>query len=86
MKVGDVVARTKDLASLSEHTLPEEILGIVIDIHDWKTRDGAYPDELCEFQKLWIEKLGRRIDVLWADGKMTKSFAEGALRAVNECR
>ena len=82
MKVGSIVAQTRDLVDLSGQSPPPEILGIVIEIHDWKTKEDDYPDEVSDFQKRWLEKLGRRIDVLWSSGKMTKSVAEASLRVI----
>lgn len=84
MKVGDIVARTRDLADLHEEEITPEILGIVIEIHDWKNSFDVWTDETTHFQKKWIEKFGRRIDVLWASGSLTKSFAESSLRVVDE--
>ncbi len=86
MRVGDIVALEKDIIEREGHPPEAKSLGIVVDIHDWKCREGDFPEETAAFQKVWLEKLGRRIDVLWSNGSVTKSFAESGLRVVNEGR
>ena len=83
MKIGDVVIQESELIKL-KGKLPSESLGIVVDIHDWKNNEGDYPDDVSDFQKSWLEKLGRRVDVLWSNGNVTKSFAESSLKVVSK--
>ena len=56
-------------------------LGVVVDINE-----GTWPKDwdLTDPQKSWEMKLGRRIDVLWSSGELTKNFAEHALEVVNK--
>jgi len=56
-------------------------LGIVIDI-----RDMAPPrPEETEALRQMMTMLGRQVDVLWENGKLTKNFAENSLEVVSEC-
>ena len=73
MRVGDVVS--KSFIPVKENP----VIGIVVEIHDWKINEGDYPEETTSFRKDWISNLGRRIDVLWSNGEFTKSLAEGSL-------
>ena len=82
MKIGDIVIQEKDLMLVNGTETVEEVVGIVIEVHDWKINNNDYPDEILDYQRRWLDKLGRRIDVLWASGKVTKSFAENSLRVV----
>jgi hypothetical protein len=34
---------------------------------------------MTEYQRKWFKRLGKRVDVLWANGKLTEGFAEAAL-------
>ena len=84
MKVGDVVRQGNRICKLGRNGKPMSSptnLGIVVDI-----RDMAPPrPEETEALRQMIAMLGRQVDVLWENGKLTKNFAENSLEVVSEC-
>jgi hypothetical protein len=73
MKVGDVVIQGDKLIKLKG--MPRsKMLGVVITIHD-HNQDQRIPDG-------WRKNLGRLIDVMWSNGKISKNFAENSLTVV----
>ena len=84
MKVGDVVRQGNRICKLGRNGKPMSSptnLGIVVDI-----RDMAPPrPEETEALRQMMTMLGRQVDVLWENGKLTKNFAENSLEVVSEC-
>jgi hypothetical protein len=81
MKLGDVVRQNAHFVRNGKKgpTIAGGMLGTVVAIHG-----GLFPEnwDLSENQKAWSKRIGRRIDVLWANGKLTESFAESSLEEV----
>jgi len=40
--------------------------------------------EMLNGRSDWAEVLGRTVDVLWANGKLTKGFAENSLEVISD--
>ena len=86
MKVGDLVKQNINNGLVQIKSSPrgdskpgKQTLGTVIAIHD-----GVWPNdwELSDHQRQWEMKVGRRVDVLWTTGHITKNFAEHVLEVV----
>ena len=85
MKVGDLVRQNpnngliKITGKLSGKNKGKRMLGTVIAIHD-----GVWPKDwdLSDYQKQWEMKIGKRVDILWSTGQLTKNFAENVLEVV----
>jgi len=85
MKVGDLVRQNpnngliKITGKLSGKNKGKRMLGTVIAIHD-----GVWPKDwdLSDYQKQWEMKIGKRVDILWSTGQITKNFAENVLEVV----
>ncbi|MAI57592.1 MAG: hypothetical protein CML56_01155 [Rhodobacteraceae bacterium] len=75
MKVGELV---KCIPTVSGDI---ERVGVVVDIHE-----GEWPNDwvLTGSHKDSEMALGRRVDVLWSTGKLTKGFAERTLEVVKK--
>ena len=76
MKVGDLVRCISTVSGDIDR------VGVIVDIHegvwpnDWVLSDVDHkPSEM---------ELGRRVDVLWSTGKLTKGFAERTLEVVKK--
>ena len=84
MKVGDIVRQGDRVIKFRGKRRPKRSthLGIVIAIHDQPPPRAEEAQRLREM----MEMLGRRIDVLWASGKLTKGFAENSLEVISEDR
>jgi hypothetical protein len=54
-------------------------LGVVIAIHE-DTLPKVW--EASDWHKSWSKRIGRRIDVMWSSGKISKNFAENALTII----
>lgn len=94
MKVGDLVVqgtRVVEFKVNGKSRVPAAKVGIVLAIND----ESIFPDLTKEeFKhtsdaqrkrwKSWEKFLGRRIDVLWPSGKITKGFAENSLEVISE--
>jgi len=78
MKVGDVVIQGGDLIKL-KGIRKSRRLGAVIAIHE-----DTFPEdwETNSWRKNWAKQIGRRIDVMWSNNKLSKNFAENALAVV----
>ena len=80
MKVGDVVRQANSNEVIHLKGMPvSTTLGVVVKIHD-----HDFPDSVSEQVRRLIKRLGRKVDVLWSNGKLTPSFAEKALEVVVE--
>ena len=85
MKVGDLVRQNPDnnliqiKGGLSSKNIGKRMLGTIVAIHD-----GVWPKDwdLSDYQKQWEMNIGRRVDVLWSSGLLTKNFAENILEVV----
>lgn len=85
MKIGDIVRQGNRICKLGRNgkpISPPANLGIVVDIRNMAP---ARPEE-TETLRQMIDMLGRSVDVLWENGKLTKNFAENSLEVVSECR
>ena len=71
MKVGDIVIQGSKLVKLRGIS-SSKTLGVVVSIHE---QDQRIPVG-------WRERLGRLVDVMWANGKLSESFAENSLTVV----
>lgn len=83
MKVGDIVRQNNKLLSIRKMGKPQpssDMVGVVIDI-----RDQLPPKEYeSEWLKGWINQIGRQVDVMWSNGKLSKNFAENSLSLASE--
>ena len=77
MKIGDIVKQTDKLIKISGRT-PSTNLGTVIAIHE-QIPEGI---KVSEHQRKWLEHVGRRIDVMWQNGRLSVGFAEKSLVVV----
>tara|TARA_R110002020_G_scaffold37239_20_gene112635 strand:+ start:3322 stop:3567 length:246 start_codon:yes stop_codon:yes gene_type:complete len=80
MKVGDLVqqgSRMIEMRKRGKKQDPSKRVGVVIEIHE-------IPPEMLNGRSDWAKILGRTIDVLWDNGKLTKNFAENSLEVVSE--
>ena len=84
MKIGDVVRQGNRICKLGRNGKPVSSptsLGIVIDI---RNMPPARPEETAALQQM-MHMLGRQVDVLWGNGRLTKNVAENSLEVVSEC-
>jgi len=84
MKIGDVVRQGNRICKLGRNGKPVSSptsLGIVIDI---RNMPPARPEETAALRQM-MHMLGRQVDVLWGNGRLTKNFAENSLEVVSEC-
>jgi len=84
MKIGDVVRQGNRICKLGRNGRPipsPTNLGIVIDI---RNIPPPRPAETAALRQM-MDMLGRQVDVLWGNGKLTKNFAENSLEVVSEC-
>ena len=80
MKVGDLVqqgSRVMEIRKSGKKQAPPKRVGIVLEIHE-------LPEEIQTRRGDWAKFLGRTIDVLWANGKITEGFAENALEVISD--
>ena len=87
MKVGDIVKQGDKILKMSKSGKlrePSKMVGIVIAIHEHLAPSSKETDELKEKVQNIIKFVGRPIDVLWANGKLSKNFAENSLEIVEE--
>ena len=73
MKVGDIVKQRDGIIKKGGKPLKTKSVGIVISIN-----------EHVSVPQKWRKTIGRAIDVLWENGKLTENFAESSLIIVNE--
>ena len=80
MKVGDLVQQGSRLIEMKKGGKkqdPSKRVGIVIEIRE-------IPPEMLNGRSDWAATLGRTVDVLWNNGKLTKGFAENSLEVIND--
>jgi hypothetical protein len=89
MKIGDIVRQGDRICKITRSGKPRQNptnIGIVVDIHDMPS---PRPEE-AEALRQMMHMLGRQIDVLWENGKLTKNFAENSLDVITnltgECK
>ena len=82
MKVGDIVRQGDRVVKFKRNGKPWRgtCFGIVIDI---RSMPPARPEE-TEALRQMMNMLGRQVDVLWGNGKLTENFAENSLEVVCE--
>jgi hypothetical protein len=83
VKVGDIVRQNDKILKISKGGKPRiipPVVGVVVEIRN------QLPPKKQETEKLrsWMAMLGRQVDVLWANGKLSKNFAENSLEVVSE--
>ena len=86
MKVGDLVRQNPNngLVKIKSHKsvkVDESTIGTVIAI-----KEGLWPKDwdVTEEQRKFEMRIGRRIDVMWANGRITENFAEHVLMVVKD--
>jgi hypothetical protein len=81
MKVGDIVRQNNNLLEMRKNGKPRQppkIVGVVVDI-----RNQLPPKQQeTEYLRSWMARLGRQVDVLWSNGRLSKNFAENSLEVV----
>jgi len=79
MKVGDLVQQGDEVIKFKGKNAPAKSkrVGIVLEIHE-------LPDEIQTRREDWAKFLGRTIDVLWDNGKITEGFAENSLEVISD--
>ena len=84
MKVGDIVRQGDGVIKLRgsrKFEKRKESLGVIIEIHE-----DVFPEDWDLNKnvnlKKWATILGRRVDVMWRSGKITRGFAENLLEVV----
>ena len=84
MKVGDRVRQNDKAIKMtvkSGKQLPISwTTGIVIEIRDQLPPKKEETEQLIKI----LSYLGRQVDVLWSNEKLSKNFAENSLRVLNE--
>ena len=81
MKVGDLVQQGDDVIKFKGKNPPAKSkrVGVVIEIHE-------IPVECPSRRSDWARFLGRTVEVLWDNGKISKNFAENSLEVISESR
>jgi len=83
VKIGDIVKQGGRLVELKGESKPfrGQCLGTVVAIHE-----NLFPEDWSktDTRKKWAKMIGRRIDVMWSNGKISESFAENSLDVVKE--
>ena len=82
MKVGDLVQQGSRLMEIRKGGKKQDTskrVGIVLEIHE-------IPPEMLNGRSDWAKFLGRTIEVMWDNGKMSKNFAENSLDVISEDR
>ena len=81
MKIGDLVQQGTRVIMFKGENAPKKSkrVGVVMEIHE-------IPVEMLNGRSDWAAVLGRTVDVLWDNGKISKNFAEKSLEVVSEGR
>ena len=86
VKVGDLVKQNPNngLVKIKSHKsvkVESTSIGTVIAI-----KEGLWPKDwdVTEEQKMFEMRIGRRVDVMWPNGKITENFAEHVLMVVED--
>tara|TARA_Y100000296_G_C5131724_1_gene235929 strand:+ start:504 stop:752 length:249 start_codon:yes stop_codon:yes gene_type:complete len=79
MKVGDLVQQGTRVVKFKGMYTPKKSrrVGIVMEIHE-------IPVEMLNGRSDWAATLGRTVDVLWDNGKITEGFAENSLEVISD--
>jgi hypothetical protein len=83
MKVGDIVRQNNTLLEMrsgGKRRQAPELIGVVVDICDQEVPK----ENESEWLRSWMSQLGKLVDVLWSNGRLTKNFAEKGLDVVKE--
>lgn len=81
MKVGDLVRQGNKVLEMrrgGKRRSPPKVLGVVVEI---RNMPPPRPEETEQLRSL-MAMVGRQVDVLWANGKLSKNFAENSLEVV----
>jgi len=81
MKIGNLVQQGTRVIKFKGENAPKKSkrVGVVVEIHE-------IPVEMLNGRSDWAAVLGRTVDVLWDNGKISKNFAEKSLEVVSEGR
>ena len=86
MKVGDLVRQNPNngLVKIRNHKSAKvdvSSIGTVVAI-----KEGLWPKDwdISEEQRVFEMRIGRRVDVMWPNGKITENFAEHVLMVVED--
>ena len=85
MKVGDIVRQCDKIMKMSKGGKPWEptrMVGIVGAIHEHGLPEENETELLKTKVQNIIDLVGRPVDVLWSNGKLSKNFAENSLEVV----
>ncbi|HIE83317.1 MAG TPA: hypothetical protein EYQ00_05435 [Dehalococcoidia bacterium] len=80
MKIGDIVMQGDRVIEFKGRQ-KSRALGVVVEIHEDPV-PAVWPEDWKEKRSRWSKMLGRRIDVLWGSGKLSKNFAENSLEVI----
>ena len=80
MKVGDLVQQGTRVIKFKGENAPEKSkrVGVRVKIEEFPEGMGESPGSA------WLEVLGRTVDVLWNNGKLTTGFAEHSLEVISD--
>ena len=89
MKVGDMVRQCDKIMKMYKGGKPQQppkMVGIVVAIHEHMLPRKNETEKMREKVSNIIKLVGRPIDVLWSNGKLSKNFAENSLEVIDESR
>ena len=87
MKVGDIVRQGDKIMKMSKGGKPVQsslMVGIVVAIHEHELPDAHETEKLKEKTLNILKLVGRPVDVLWSNGKLSKNFAENSLEVIED--
>ena len=81
MKIGNLVQQGTRVIKFKGENAPKKSkrVGVVVEIHE-------IPVEMLNGRSDWAAVLGRTVDVLWDNGKISTNVAEKSLEVVSEGR
>ena len=82
VKIGDIVMQGDRVIEFKGRQ-KSRALGIVVEIHEDPV-PTTWPEDWKEKRSRWSKMLGRRVDVLWGSGKLSKNFAENSLEIIDD--
>lgn len=83
MKVGDIVRQCNKIVKMQKgrkNIKPSKMTGVVIGIRDMSSPRNSETQKLRDLLKM----IGRPVDVLWSNGKVSENFAENSLEIIHE--
>jgi hypothetical protein len=81
MKIGDIVKQSDKIMKMTKNGKPRKpsrMVGVVVEIRN------QLPPKKQETKALqqMMAMLGRQVDVLWGNGRLSKNFAENSLEVI----